>query len=210
MLLKKSIVYLIEFLLLRYRQWHREVKLHNYRRISQIGAHFCQAAFNPLCGEHLLIFNRASRKNILIGDNVLLDCKINCNSSGRVTIGNYTSIRENSVINCDNEVMIGNFCFIGNDVLIQDNDSHPESPSLRQQQSLNILKSNTDTYGAPNSSITIADRVWIGTGATILKGVHIGEGAIIGTGAIVTRSVPSLSLAAGNPARVVRTIKDEP
>jgi galactoside O-acetyltransferase len=210
MLLKKGLVYTIDFLMQQLRQWRLEVKLHNYRRIAQIGVNFCQAEFNPLCGENLLIFNRAPREHVLIGDNVLLDCKINCNRNGHVSIGKYTSIREHSVINCDNTITIGDFCFIGNNVIIQDNDSHPESPTLRQQQSLNVLNNITDTYGAPNAPITIANRVWIGTGATILKGVAIGEGAIIGTGAIVTRSVPAMSLAAGNPARVLRTIQDDP
>ena len=46
--------------------------------------------------------------------------------------------------------------------------------------------------------------VWIGLGATILSGVHIGHGAIVGTKALVTKNVPPYAVVAGNPARVVR------
>lgn len=52
--------------------------------------------------------------------------------------------------------------------------------------------------------ITISDDVWIGAGATILKGVNIGEGAIIGAGAIVTKDVPEYSVVCGVPAKVIK------
>ena len=50
----------------------------------------------------------------------------------------------------------------------------------------------------------IADRVWIGTGASILQNVEeIGEGAVIAAGAVVTKRVPAGALVGGNPARVL-------
>ena len=49
----------------------------------------------------------------------------------------------------------------------------------------------------------------IGSGSTILCGVEIGEGAIVGAGSVVTRSVPAGTIAAGNPARVLRKIERE-
>lgn len=60
-----------------------------------------------------------------------------------------------------------------------------------------------DRLGAP---IILEDNVWIGTRAIILKGVTIGEGAVIGAGAVVTRSIPSTTLAVGVPAKVIRQI----
>lgn len=52
--------------------------------------------------------------------------------------------------------------------------------------------------------ITIDTNVWIGTGAIILSGVHIGAGAVVAAGAVVTHDVPSATLVAGVPAKVIR------
>lgn len=59
------------------------------------------------------------------------------------------------------------------------------------------------TYGSP---IIIEDKVWIGINATILPGVKIGRGAIVGAGSVVTKDVPAMTIVAGNPARIIKTI----
>ncbi len=56
--------------------------------------------------------------------------------------------------------------------------------------------------------ITICDKVWIGSGATVCGGVTIGEGSVIGAGSVVTRDVPPNSLAVGVPCRVVRELDE--
>jgi len=48
----------------------------------------------------------------------------------------------------------------------------------------------------------------IGVNAVLLPGVHIGEGAIVGAGAVVTRDVPAYAIAAGVPARVMRSRRE--
>ena len=57
-----------------------------------------------------------------------------------------------------------------------------------------------------DNKITIENDVWIGAGSIIMNGITIGEGAIVGAGSIVTRDVPSHTVVAGNPARVIRNI----
>ena len=52
--------------------------------------------------------------------------------------------------------------------------------------------------------IVIEDDVWIGANCVILDGVCIGRGSVIGAGTVVTREIPPLSIAVGNPARVIR------
>jgi acetyltransferase-like isoleucine patch superfamily enzyme len=54
------------------------------------------------------------------------------------------------------------------------------------------------------TGVTIGNDVWVGGGATILPGVHVGDGAVIGAGAVVTRDVPPLAIVAGVPAKLVR------
>jgi maltose O-acetyltransferase len=56
--------------------------------------------------------------------------------------------------------------------------------------------------------ITIEDNVWIGGMAVICPGVTIGQDSVIGAGAVVTKDVPSGSIAVGNPAHVVRSVHD--
>ena len=56
--------------------------------------------------------------------------------------------------------------------------------------------------------ITIGDNVHIGTGVTIMPGVTIGDNVIVGCNAVVTRSIPSNSVAAGVPAKVIETVDE--
>ena len=55
----------------------------------------------------------------------------------------------------------------------------------------------------------IGNDVWIGQNVTVLPGVHVGDGAIIGLNSTVTRDIPPYTVAAGNPARVIRNRFDE-
>ena len=56
--------------------------------------------------------------------------------------------------------------------------------------------------------ITIGDDCWIATGVTIIGGVTIGSGCVIGAGSVVTRDIPAGSLAAGNPCKVIKKIRN--
>lgn len=53
--------------------------------------------------------------------------------------------------------------------------------------------------------IVVEDDVWIGARCICLPGVRIGKGSVIGAGSVVTKSIPGYSVAAGNPARVIRS-----
>lgn len=54
--------------------------------------------------------------------------------------------------------------------------------------------------------VTIGDNVWIGGSVTILPGVTIGDNVVIGAGSVVTRDIPSHTVVAGNPARVIKRL----
>lgn len=96
-------------------------------------------------------------------------------------------INENVQITCGDRIEIGEGTAIARDVIIRSFDGH-----------------NID--GSPLSApIKIGNHVWIGQRAMILKGVTIGDGAVIAAGAIVTKDIPAGCLAAGVPAKVIRT-----
>ena len=58
--------------------------------------------------------------------------------------------------------------------------------------------------------IVIERHVWIATGATIIGGVTVGENSVVAAGAVVTKDVPPNSFVAGVPARVIRSIEENP
>ena len=88
-------------------------------------------------------------------------------------------------------VEIGRKVYVSENVSIHDSDNH----TLMYDGKI------TTNISAP---IVIEDNVWIGMNVTILKGVHIGTGAVIAAGAVVTKDVPAGCLAAGVPAKVIR------
>ena len=57
--------------------------------------------------------------------------------------------------------------------------------------------------------VVIASGVWIGAGACIMPGVHIGERAVVAGGSVVTKDVPPLAVVGGNPAGIIRYITEE-
>lgn len=118
----------------------------------------------------------------------------------QLSIGEGCWIGEYSHITCINKITIGDGLLTGRFVLISDNN-HGRSfckDELRQRP--------LDRPVSSKGPITIGNNVWIGDKATILGGVTIGDGAIIAANAVVTKDVPAYSVAAGSPAKIIKTI----
>ena len=64
-------------------------------------------------------------------------------------------------------------------------------------------------YDSDMDQITIENDVWIGRRVLIMKGVHLGAGTVVAAGSIVTKSFPRLSVIAGNPAKLIKTLEFE-
>jgi acetyltransferase-like isoleucine patch superfamily enzyme len=96
-------------------------------------------------------------------------------------------INSNCRITCCKHIKIGKGVFVSWDVQIFDSDFH--SISYESEKSENI---------------EIGDNVWIGSRATILKGVKIGAGSVIASGAVITKDTPEHCLVAGIPGQVIK------
>ena len=100
------------------------------------------------------------------------------------------------------KVVIGNYCSIAPDVtFIPHLDLYTNHISTYP---FKVYIKGERFEATSKGDIIIDDDVWIGYGATILSGVHIGQGAVITAGAVVSRDVPPYSVSGGVPARVLK------
>lgn len=126
---------------------------------------------------------------------------------GRITIGDYCYIGEQTRLWSAASIEIGNRVLISHLCTIMDNLTHPENPEDRHAQFRHIIEKGfpeTDDLG--ERPVKIADDALIGCHCVILRGVTIGAGAIIGAGSVVTGDVPPMTIYVGNPARFVRPV----
>ena len=95
------------------------------------------------------------------------------------------------------QLSIGQRVNIGANSTVIDTDFHPLNPEARQ----------SNPQQADSAPVIIEDDVFIGMNCLILKGVTIGKGSVIGAGSVVTSSIPAGVIAAGNPARVIKSVQ---
>jgi acetyltransferase-like isoleucine patch superfamily enzyme len=148
--------------------------------------------------------------DVRLGKNVRLSKFVNlygCQIGDDTKIGAFVEIQKNAIIGkcckisshsfiCEG-VVIENNVFIGHGVMFI-NDSYPRATAAdgRMQTEVDWKVERT----------VIREGASIGTGATILSKVNIGENSIVGAGSVVTRDVPANAVAAGCPAKVLRFI----
>ena len=177
------------------------------------------------------IFNYFFLKKFLVqyGKNLIINGRVNLNINGKFIVGqnciitsgkkyNQVGYNEKTIITInkgavvcfgDNvgvsninlyskkEISIGNNVLIGGGTNIWDTDFHSLDTENR------IFEGDTNVKSA---SIIIEDDVFIGANVTILKGVRIGKGSIVGAVSLVSKSIPSGEIWAGNPAKFMKKI----
>ncbi len=105
-----------------------------------------------------------------------------------ISIGARSSVGDGTWVYALDKICIGENCCIGEGVRL-----------LTGTHDITSARFNLETR-----PITIGDNVWIATGAMVLPGVRIGEGAVIGAGAVVTKDVEPWMVVVGNPAKVIK------
>lgn len=155
----------------------------------------------------------ADKIYLSVGDNCVLSGRyIFERTSGKISIGNRVHIGDSMLI-CQNEIVIEDDVTIAWNCVIYDHDSHSVYWHERAMDTETEYASIIDGKSPLNNKnwdvvkskpIKICSKAWIGMGVIILKGVTIGEGAVVGAGSVVTKNVDSWSVVAGNPARPVK------
>lgn len=152
---------------------------------------------------------------VYLGENVRLDA---CFKTSQIKIGNNVRIQRNSTLKAG----------IG-EIIVHDGVTIAQRVGLAGDGGLEIGKNSiiangveiiTGNYifdnplipikrqGVELEGIEIGEDVWLGVYTIVLPGVRIGSGAVIGAGSVVTKDIPSYSIAFGNPAKVKRRRKE--
>ena len=150
--------------------------------------------------------------DVKLGKNVKLAKFTNlygCQIGDNTKVGAFVEVQKNAIIGCN--CKISSHTFVCEGVTIEDdvfighgvtfiNDIYPHATARGGG-----LQTEEDWKVEPT---LIKRGASIGSGATILAGVTVGDNSMVGAGSVVTRSVPANSIVAGNPARVLRSIAE--
>ena len=149
--------------------------------------------------------------DVKLGRNVQMYCFVNlygCSVGDDTRIGAFVEVQRNAAIGCRCKISSHTFicegvhieddCFIGHGVCFT-NDKYPRATTDEGLPQTESDWQVVETWVRRGASV--------GSNATILCGVTIGEGAIVGAGAVVTKDVPAQAIVAGNPARVLRKLE---
>lgn len=142
----------------------------------------------------VMLIANTPKSSIEIGSNTWLyyHCILNA-SDGWIKMGRGCTVNSFSILYGNGGLDIGNFVRIAPHVVIAAMNHSFENPDIP-----------ICDQGIKSEGIKIEDDVWIGAGAKVLDGVTIGKGSVIGAGAVVSKDIPSYSVAVGVPARVIK------
>ena len=152
------------------------------------------------CLNDTLIFIRGNHHKLIIGESCFMgkgEIWME-DDHGSLIIHNHTTIEHAhlAVTESHSSLEIHKDCMIAKQVEIRTGDSH------------SIIDMETGKRINYAANVILNEHVWVGAHAKILKGVTIGNNTVIATGAIVTSDIPPYSIAAGIPARVIKTNTD--
>ena len=131
-----------------------------------------------------------------IGEDCYIEPPLHANWGGHhVHFGRNVYANFNLTLVDDTHIYVGDYTMFGPNVVIA-TGGHPLLPELREKG-----------YQY-NASVRIGRNCWIGAGVIIVPGITVGDNVVIGAGSVVTKDIPSNTLAVGSPCRVLREINE--
>lgn len=145
------------------------------------------AHFTPTpCSIHI---GKNARLSVQGTAQILRGVRVFVHDGAHLEMGDRTYINDCSTVTCFESIKIGSECSISWHTNILDTNVHEL-----------VIAGRPKPRSAP---VFIGDHVWVGTGATILAGISIGENAVVAAGSVVTADVPGRVVVGGNPARII-------
>ncbi len=139
------------------------------------------------------------RRKAKIGKDSNIHPTVILRQAERIEIGDHCLLNHNNVLQAGKEfgkIKIGNYVHTGANVMM-----------FAFNHSIDEIDIPTKLQDYYDADVVIEDDVWIGAGSVIVAGITIGKGSIIGSNSVVTKDVPPYSVAAGIPAKVIKSRK---
>lgn len=180
---------------LRKWRWYERSRLPWNRALLQLELAKRQAYARGALHGNALQMLRESR--LTIGPHAFFEPGVWLTSdAGRISIGAGSFLNLNVMIAAVEQVEIGEHCMFANGCVVTDGDHRFDDPDRP------VPWQGFTTKGP----VIIGDNVWFGAHAVVTSGVRIGRRCVIGANSVVTEDLPPFSIAAGVPARVLKTI----
>ena len=171
------------------------------RKVTLNGTHY---RIGPTAA--VFLEDGSRKENIRIEDHVDLYGTLYSQNNGLIQLGSFVRVGRNVQIRSASKINIGDYTIIGEDSVIADNNTHPITVTFRKVRSQMPPYSEMHLWKWSDiKPVTLGQNVWVGENARICKGVTIGDNSIVAASAVVTKDVPANCIAAGNPARIVKT-----
>jgi len=160
---------------------------------------FCKKCSN------ISLIDGSTPNDIRLGNKVWMWGSLCSQSGGKIIMEDYCKLGGGSAIDAVESVRIGKYTTIAVNVHISDNNNHPVNPSYRKYMRIKGDDESRYWKHSAHAPVVIGENCWIGRNVSIMKGVTIGDNCVIAANSVVTKSIPANCIAAGNPAKVVKT-----
>jgi acetyltransferase-like isoleucine patch superfamily enzyme len=137
-----------------------------------------------------------------LGNGCYLGRHVELGPSGRIEIGDETSLQDRTILLGD--VSVGRYCTLAPNVYISSGRHHFDLvPHALIKDQDRLVRADPTLSAGTNRAVTVEDDCWLGINVVVMPGVLIAKGAVVGANSVVTKSVEPYTVVAGAPARSI-------